>query len=407
MAAALAGAAVASTVHRARQAQRALEGVLEHGEGDRRQGPYAAAPVPSKRPGPLDPLDALSELGGHRDCDDDRRPYLTQRSRHGLEQPLGIGEGVGCPDAGDHRRETKGLAESRHETIETDRSTQLDARCPRRQGDPGQRKDHEVADLHAHQDVQDHPDDHDEHPEAEVKPEGARPRPLASTAGDDNRRDPKSEQEQERVGRLGHGDGQPERPPPPRGGVERSRDGEIAPHAWASTSTRRRRAMATAPAARTSTRAPPTTRESTEPEPAADDDGFDRAPVASPLALLVGLGEPPAEADAVADADAESVGELVGAPSGGVEAGDSPGVVPLTSPPVTGALPPEPPTAPPPPPGFWGAVVAGGFGAGGAVVGGAGGATYGGGTDGAWPEPKRQPSTDPGAGFVEPAPAEL
>ena len=219
------GPAVAARVHRGREQQRALEGVLEHRQRDRRHRPDAAGRVPAQLPGPAHPLHALGELGRDRHRDDDGRPDLVQRGGQRPEQALGVGQGVGGADAGDDHREPQPEHGRADQALEVDRAAELDAGRPRRQGHLGQGEQDDLAELEPDDHVQDDAHHDDGEPQPEVEAERAGPRRGAPPVRHDQRDDREGEEEQEWVVRRADRDGHPERPPPPRGRVDRAGEG--------------------------------------------------------------------------------------------------------------------------------------------------------------------------------------
>ena len=149
----LGAAAVAARVHRRGERQRPVEGVLQDGQRDPADRPDPCAALATEHPGAPDPLDALGELGRDGDRDDDRGADLVQGAGQGAQQPLGVGQGVGCADAGDQARQPQAFGGGGEQALEVERAEQGDAG----QLDAGQRVEPDGAELVAHDDVQQRP----------------------------------------------------------------------------------------------------------------------------------------------------------------------------------------------------------------------------------------------------------
>ena len=211
-------AAVAPGVHGGGQPERAVEGVLEHRDGDAPQGVEAAGRPTPELAGPADPLDALHQLGRHAQRHHHRHPELVEGAGQHPEGTLGIGQRVGRPQAADQAAEPHPGVQRPEGPLHGDRPAEPEPGGPGRQRQPGEGEQgvHALGgDVAAEDGQEDHADGHHGEGEPEVVPEGPGPGGVGPTVDHHHGEDAEQQQQQDGVGHRGGGHGQTDRPQPP------------------------------------------------------------------------------------------------------------------------------------------------------------------------------------------------
>ena len=212
-------AAIPTCLHRGREGDGTVQRVVQHGKGHLLDARGAAC-VATQDARLAHPLDALDELGRHGQRNDGGRPDVTDGRRRGREQALGVGEGVGCAEAEQHRGQAQALEEGTDEAAKTDRAEKSDAASPLGKLHVRQRKDDRVARFHAHEDMQNDAAHDDEGSERRVEAQATGPRRIGAPSDDREHHDGEHEGQQDGIRRRGDGNGHRRRPHPPRTGVD-------------------------------------------------------------------------------------------------------------------------------------------------------------------------------------------
>ena len=180
----------------------------------------AAADLAAQPAGAADPPAALDQLRRHRQGDGDRGSDLVEGVGCGRQQPLGIGERVGRPQADDHGGQAEPVVERGEDPLDGDRTTDADPRRRVGQRHLGQREHDVATGLPVEHDAEHDPDRDDDQPGDQVGGEAAGPRGVAASGRHDQGDHGDEQAEHQRVGGAAGGGGQAERPDPPRPGVQ-------------------------------------------------------------------------------------------------------------------------------------------------------------------------------------------